>query len=105
MHRSMSMSKAWGAFSTWSIPAPADTEPGVIRIAFGGHTNSQSWHETHFSRPCGSLTRVGTPRYPGGIAGRCSGYSIVSAGATRGLILGQRAPARVGVYARSPGAR
>ena len=35
---------------------------GVIRIAFGGHTNSHSWQETHFSRPCGSLTSVGTPR-------------------------------------------
>ena len=58
-----------------------------MRIAFGGHTNSQSWHDTHFSRPCGSMTSVGTPRYPGGIAGRSSGYSIVSAGPRKCLIV------------------
>src|ERR1019366_4373046 len=34
MQRSMSMSKACGAFSTWSMPAPSGTDPGVMRIAF-----------------------------------------------------------------------
>ena len=24
---------------------------GVMRMAFGGQTNSQSWHETHFVSP------------------------------------------------------
>ena len=28
------MSKAWGAFSTWSTPAPSLTEPGVMRIGW-----------------------------------------------------------------------
>src|ERR1017187_8692740 len=92
MQRSMSMSKACGAFSTWSMPAPSGTDPGVMRIAFGGQTNSQSWHETHFSRPFGSLTSVGTPRYPAGIAGRCSGYSMVSAGPSRCLSVVNIAP-------------
>ena len=32
------------------------------RMALGGQTNSQSWQETHFSRPLGSFTSVGTPR-------------------------------------------
>ena len=57
------MSKALGPFSTcarsgWS----AGISPGVMRMALGGQTNSQSWHETHFSRPFGSITSVGTPR-------------------------------------------
>ena len=56
------MSKACGPFSTCSLPEPSGTAPGVIRMAFGGHTNSHSWHDTHFSRPFGSMTRVGTPR-------------------------------------------
>ena len=44
------------------VVASGGISPGVIRIAFGGQTNSQSWHETHFSRPFGSFTSVGTPR-------------------------------------------
>ena len=30
---------------------------GVMRIALGGQTNSQSWQETHLVRPSWSLTR------------------------------------------------
>ena len=56
------MSKACGPFSTCSRPLPSGTSPGVMRMALGGQTNSQSWQETHFSRPCGSRTSVGTPR-------------------------------------------
>lgn len=55
--------------------------PGKTRIAFEGQTNSQSWHDTHFSRPCESFTSVGAPRYPTGSTGDWSGYSSV----TRGL--------------------
>ena len=56
------MSKACGAFSTCAVGASAGISPGVMRMALGGQTNSQSWQETHFSRPFGSFTSVGTPR-------------------------------------------
>jgi hypothetical protein len=63
MQRSMSMTKSFGSFSTSASGASSGRVPGVMRIALGGHTNSHNWHETHFTRPSGSFTNVGTPRY------------------------------------------
>ena len=62
MQRSMLISNSCGAFSTCALVASGAISPGVMRMALGGHTNSQSWQETHFSRPFGSITSVGTPR-------------------------------------------
>ena len=62
MQRSMLISNSFGAFSTCAVGASAGISPGVMRMALGGQTNSQSWQETHFSRPSGSRTSVGTPR-------------------------------------------
>ena len=39
-----------------------DISPGMIEIARGGHTNSHSEHDTHFSRPFASFTSTGAPR-------------------------------------------
>ena len=58
----MLISNSFGAFSTWAFGASSAISPGVMRMALGGQTNSQSWQETHFSRPLGSMTSVGTPR-------------------------------------------
>ena len=62
MQRSMLISNSLGAFSTWALVAFSEISPGVMRMALGGQTNSQSWQETHFSRPFGSMISVGTPR-------------------------------------------
>ena len=49
-------------------------------MALGGQTNSQSWHDTHFSRPLGSFTNVGTP----------TDFAITVTALNRGLFLSRK---------------
>ena len=63
MQRSMLISNSSGIFSAFVRSAFRPLSPGgVMRMAFGGQTNSQSWQETHFVLPSWSFTRYGAPR-------------------------------------------
>ena len=57
MQRSMLISNSFGAFSTLPTSGAPAGPGGVMRMALGGQTNSQSWQETHFVRPSWSFTR------------------------------------------------
>ena len=58
MHRSMLISNSSGIFSAFDRSAGFPSWPGgVMRMALGGQTNSQSWQLTHFVAPSWSFTR------------------------------------------------
>ncbi len=52
MQRSMLISNSRGIFSALGRSGGGPSGPGgVMRMAFGGQTNSQSWQLTHFVWP------------------------------------------------------
>src|ERR1051325_5763962 len=75
----MLISNSSGILSAFGRSAGSLSGPGgVMRMALGGQTNSQSWQETHLVLSSWSLTRYGAPRYPSGTTHFSSGYCSVT---------------------------